>query len=99
MFTQAEDEHSLLHGIFRQEDCRAQSVRLPLRPIRDMFARLAGPAVIAQASALYPLGIREQSVENLVSNLMSDGEIPPPAKTGQIIQPLFDQDSPAIQMI
>lgn len=30
---------------------------------------------------------------------MSDGEISSPAKTGQIIQPLFDQDSPAIQMI
>ena len=32
-------------------------------------------------------------------NFVSYGEIPPPAKTGQIIQPLFDQDSLAIQMI
>ena len=96
---QTEDEHSFLHGIFRQEDCRPQSVRLPLRPIRNLFARLAGTAVIAQGSALHSIGVREQSVENLVCNLVSYGEIPASTEPGQIIQPLFDQDSPTIQMI
>ena len=99
MVPQTEDEHSLLYGIFRQEDCHTQSIRLPFRPIRDLFARLAGTAIIAQGSALHPVGIREQSVENLVSNLMSDGEISSSTKPGQIIQPLFNQDSPAIQVI
>lgn len=96
---QTEDEHSFLHGIFRQEDCRPQSVRLPLRPIRNLFARLAGTAVIAQGSALHSVGVREQSVKNLVGNLVSYGEVPPPTEPRQVIQPLFDQDSPAIQMI
>ena len=30
---------------------------------------------------------------------MSYGEVPPPTELWQVIQPLFDQDSPAIQMI
>ena len=77
VFTQPEDVHSLLHGIFWQKDCRAQSIRLTLRPIRDLFAQFAGSEVIAQRSALHPVGIGGQSTSRLItaSHILHDAMI------------------------
>ena len=68
-------------------------------PIHYFLPGLDGSAVVTEHSALHSVLLREGAVDDLMCQLMSDGEVLAADISGTEKEPLFNEDCPVIQFV